>query len=220
LISQSRGLGDVYKRQLSGLSPQIISNQYIERILNQANMEYAYATSVKTSGHSLYLLSLRDLGITLVYDFAQHGWTYWTSTVNNVETYFLGQFYSKYNGYDLFQNVSDGKVYSFDPNVYQDYGNPIQVLARTPIVDFGNNGRKFFGAMQIIGDKVDSYALLRYTNNDYQDYSAWNNIDLNATKSQVSRGGRARRRAFELLHKDNEPLRLEYIEVDVEQGDA
>ena len=73
---------------------------------------------------------------------------------------------------------------------------------------------------QIIGDKVDSYALLRYTNNDYSSFSAWQNVNLNTSKSQVNRLGQGRRRAFDLLHTDNVPLRLEYFEVDVESGDT
>ena len=207
---------------LSGQTPQIISNQYIERILNLASDDDAnmYATSVKTSGHSLYLLAIKDLNITLVYDFAQHGWTYWTSTEDNREGYFKGLFYCKFNDKDLFQHAVTGVVYSFDPNVYEDYGNPIQVFARTPLVDFGNNDRKFFSGIQVVGDKVDSYALLRYTNNDYQDFTSWTNLYLNSPKAQVNRGGQARRRAFDFLHTDNEPLRLQYLEVDYEQGDT
>jgi hypothetical protein len=205
---------------LSGQSPQIISNQYIERILNNCNPDYAYAFSIKTSGHSLYVLTLRDLGYTLVYDFAQTGWTYWTTTENNVEGYFRGQFYTKYNDLDLLQHDATGVVYQFDPNTYEDYDNPIQVFCRTPLVDGGTNIRKFWYEVQVVGDKIDSYALLRYTSDDYQTFSAWQDVNLNTTKSQVHRLGQGRRRAFDLLHADNVPLRLEYFEVDVEQGDS
>ena len=205
---------------LSGQSPQIISNQFIERIINNGNPDYAYAFSIKTAGHSLYILTLRDLGYTLVYDFAQQGWTYWTSTENNVETYFKGQFYAKYQDMDLIQHETNGKVYEFDPNTYNDDGNPITVFARTPIVDGGNNVRKFFNELQVVGDKIDSYAIMRYTNDDYNTFSAWQKINLNTQKCQSHRLGQARRRAFDLLHQDNVPLRLEYLEVTFDQGDS
>jgi hypothetical protein len=205
---------------LSGQSPQIISNQYIERIINRCDPDFAYAFSIKTSGHSLYVLTLRDLGYTLVYDFAQSGWTYWSTTENNVEGYFRGQFYTKFNDLDLLQHDVTGVVYQFDANTYEDYNNPIQVFVRTPLVDGGTNLRKFWREVQVVGDKVDSYALLRYTSDDYQTYSAWQNVNLNTSKSQVTRLGQGRRRAFDLLHSDNVPLRLEYFEVDVEQGDT
>ena len=205
---------------MAGQSAQVISNQYIERIINNCNPASAYAFSIKTSGHSLYVLTLRDLGYTLVYDFAQNGWTYWTSTENNVEGYFKGQYYTKYQNMDLLQHETNGKVYEFDPNTYQDDGNPIAVLARTPLVDGGDNLRKFWRSVQVVGDKIDSYALLRYTSDDYQTFSAWQNVNLNTAKSEVHRLGQGRRRAFDLLHQDNVPLRLEYFEVDVEKGDS
>ena len=205
---------------MSGQSPQVISNQYIERILNRCNPDLAYAFSIKISGHSLYVITLRDLGYTLVYDFAQNGWTYWTTMENNKEGYFRGQFYSKFNSKDLLQHDDNGIIYQFDPNTYQDYGNPINVLSRTPLVDGGTNIRKFWRSVQVVGDKIDSYALLRYTSDDYQTYSAWQNVNLNTAKSEVHRLGQGRRRAFDLLHTDNVPLRLEYFEVDVESGDA
>jgi hypothetical protein len=205
---------------LSGVTPQIISNQYIERVINTCNPKYASAFSVKAAGHSLYVLTMQDIGITLVYDFAQQGWTYWSSSTNNVESYFNCLNYNNYNGIDLLQHQSNGKVYQMSAYVYEDDGNPINVFARTPLIDFGNSNRKFFGDIQVIGDKVDSFCLMRYTNDDYQTFSAWQNINLNAPKSQVSRNGQARRRAFDLLHTDNVPLRLESLECVVEAGDT
>lgn len=47
---------------LAGQTPQVISNQYIERIINNANPDLMYAFSVKTAGHSFYVLTLRDTG--------------------------------------------------------------------------------------------------------------------------------------------------------------
>jgi len=205
---------------LAGQSPQIISNQYVERVLNRCTPSNAYAFSVKTSGHSFYILTLKDVGITLVYDFAQHGWTYWSSVEDNAEKYFSCYNYTSFSGFDLLQHESNGKVYKLDPTVYQDDGNPIYVLSRTPLIDGGDNIRKFWREMQVIGDKVDSYALMRWTSNDYNDYSEWQNVNLNTAKSQVHRGGQGRRRSFDIFHTDNEPLRLQYIECEVEKGDT
>ena len=205
---------------LAGQTPQIISNQYIERIINNADPDQMYAFSIKTAGHSLYILTLKDTGYTLVYDMAQHGWTYWTSTENNVEGYFKLIHYTKFQDKNFLQHETNGKSYIFNQNYYNDYGNPITVLCRTPLVDFGNNDRKFFAGAQVVGDKVDSYALLRYTNDDYQNYSNWVTINLSSPKSQANRLGQGRRRSFDLLHADNVPLRLQYLEIDFEQGES
>jgi hypothetical protein len=205
---------------LAGQTPQIISNQYIERIINNADPDQMYSFSVKAAGHSFYVLSLKNIGYTLVYDMAQKGWTYWTSTENNVEGYFKLIYYTKFQNYNILQHETNGKSYILSQNYYNDYGNPIQVLCRTPLVDFGNNDRKFFVGAQVVGDKVDSYALLRYTNDDYQNYSNWVNINLSTQKAQANRLGQGRRRSFDLLHADNVPLRLQYLEIDFEQGES
>lgn len=206
---------------LAGQTPQVISNSYVERCLNlETNVENnMYAFSVKISGHSLYVLSLKSLGFSLVYDFAQQGWTYWTSTENNREDYFKCLFYASYGGMDLLQHVSNGKVYQLSPNIYQDDGNPITVLARTPLIDGGNNQRKFYAAIQVIGDIKDTYLKVRYTNNDYQTWSDWRDLNMNLVKPQLSRLGQGRRRSFDILHLDNKPLRLQAIEVEVVPGD-
>lgn len=205
---------------LSGQTPQFISNGYIDRILNLSTLATVYSYSVRTSGHSLYILTLVDLDITLVYDFAQQGWTYWSSTELNVESYFKAVSYTNYNGTDVLQHESNGTTMSFLPDVYQDYGNPITVLARTPLIDGGNNLRKFFSELQVIGDKVDSFAKIRWTSDDYQNWSSYYDVDLGSAKSQVHRMGQGRRRAFDVLHTDNVPLRLMALELMYEQGDT
>lgn len=205
---------------LAGQTPQVISNQYIERIINNADPELMYAFSIKTAGHSVYVLTLKDLGYTLVYDMAQRGWTYWTSTEDNVEGYFKLNHYTKFEDQNMLQHESNGKSYILSQNYYNDYGNPIQVFCRTILVDFGNNDRKFFSGAQVVGDKINSFCLLRYTNDDYQTFSNWVNVDLNSSKSQANRLGQGRRRAFDLLHQDNVPLRLQYLEIDYEQGES
>lgn len=204
---------------VAGQSPQIISNAYVERVLNRSDLSTVYSFSVKTAGHSLYVLSLVDIDITLVYDFAQQGWTYWSSTELNVEGYFKGVYYTNFDGVDVLQHVSNGTVMSFLPTQYNDYGNPITVLARSALIDGGNNGRKFYSQLQVIGDKVQSYAKVRWTSDDYQTWSMYYDVDLNSLKSEITRCGQSRRRAFDVLHTDNEPLRLEALELTYEMGE-
>lgn len=77
-VGQTREQGrGVYA--LSGLQPpQKISSPDVDRILNGDSLVTVYAYGLKLDGHSLYLLTLPDTGITLVYDFAAQSWTTWT----------------------------------------------------------------------------------------------------------------------------------------------
>lgn len=59
---------------LNGLTPQKISSPEVERLLNASTLEQVYALYLSTAGHQLYMLTLVDLGYTLVYDFGNKFW--------------------------------------------------------------------------------------------------------------------------------------------------
>lgn len=64
---------------MSGLEQKKISTPDIDRILNYGDLADVYSYGVKVSGHSFYVLGLRDLGITLAYDLTSNTWAQWTS---------------------------------------------------------------------------------------------------------------------------------------------
>jgi hypothetical protein len=109
-------------------------------------------------------------------------------------------------------------VYLLDNGTYEDNGAPIDVLIRTFKFDAGDNKKKFTSRLEIIGDKVDSTAYVRYTNDDYQTYSQYRPVDLDSQRSQLTRLGQTRRRAYEVRHHDNVPLRLESLELTLTEG--
>lgn len=63
---------------LNGLTPQPISSPEVERLLNASTLQTVYALYLSTAGHQLYMLTLKDIGITLVYDFGNKFWYQWT----------------------------------------------------------------------------------------------------------------------------------------------
>ncbi|MDC6695195.1 hypothetical protein, partial [Leclercia adecarboxylata] len=67
---------------------------------------------------------------------------------------------------------------------------------------------------ELVGDKVSSTAVIRYSDDDYATYSGFRPVDLNATRSEIRRLGKFRRRAFEVFHLKNALLRMEAIEVE------
>lgn len=64
---------------MAGLQQQKVSTSDIERILNANTMENVYSYGVKISGHTFYVLGLKDSGLTLVYDMTSNTWAQWTS---------------------------------------------------------------------------------------------------------------------------------------------
>jgi len=69
-------------RILSNSEIAPISNDEINRILDNDNLSLVYAFPLDISGKLFYLLSLGASGITLVYDFTSKLWTYWASGVS------------------------------------------------------------------------------------------------------------------------------------------
>lgn len=64
---------------MTGLQQQKVSTPDVDRILNADGLSTVYAYGLKIEGHPLYLLTLKDSGITLVYDLSSQSWYQWTS---------------------------------------------------------------------------------------------------------------------------------------------
>lgn len=65
---------------LNGVTPVIVSNQYIDRILNIDPLTTVYAYALAIDGHDFYILTLKSSNITLVYDAKTGDWHTWSST--------------------------------------------------------------------------------------------------------------------------------------------
>jgi hypothetical protein len=60
---------------------------------------------------------------------------------------------------------------------------------------------------------------IRHTDDDYQSWSPYRSVNLNASRSQIYQTGASRRRAWEFLCTDNAPLRLDAAEMDFDIGE-
>jgi hypothetical protein len=240
--SDTEGYG-VY--MLDGVSPVKVSTPYIDRILRRSKMTangYCKSTALKINGHTFYILTLMDINVTIVYDVNEKVWTQWTSyslgvTANNGAhpaigstsiyaeqifraSYFQGldfQILSQgiYTMLDLYQGI----IYQLNPEVYNDLAAPIYYRSVTDIADSGTTKRKFYQRVEIVGDKAPATMFIRHSDDDYQNWSPYRSVDLNASRSQIYQTGAARRRAWEFLCTDNQPLRLDAAEIDFSVGE-
>lgn len=134
------------------------------------------------------------------------------------ETYFNMAAYTQLGSLDLVQDSTTGTVYSVSTGEYEDNGVPIKFHLRTSKFDAGNNKEKYFAKLELIGDKVEGTGWVRYSNDDYQTWSKYRPVDLDAQRSQVYRLGRGRRRAHDIINYDNQPIRLEALEITTTEG--
>lgn len=215
---------------LDGLSPVKVSTRYIEKYLNNDAMTNVIGYCFKIAGHSLYILSLKDQNITLVYDLDEKEWYQWSSqsgdtgVVNSgTETYFTPICYSgslEYQPALYLQGENDGQLYKMDNVTTTDDVNKIYFRIVTPNVDSGTNKRKFYQRTELIGDKVTGSAYLRNSKDDYITWSTYRTFTMSAERAVLYQCGEARRRAWEVFISDAIPVRLEALEVEFDIGET
>ena len=137
---------------------------------------------------------------------------------NYTESYFPMTTYLDDGVYDQVLHESSGIVYGTSSALYQDNGVPINVKIRTNLFDGGNTNKKHFSKIEVVGDKINSTAYLRYSSDDYQSFCGYRPVYLLQGRSMLRRCGSSRRRAFELKHADNTPFRVESLELDIDTG--
>lgn len=205
---------------LSGLSIVPMSNPYIDKILDLSNLQTIYAWGVRIAGHSHYIISLADLGITLDLDISTQKWCVWSSGsgiyngayyLNPILTVALAPIG------DFVQGVSDGCVYLLDPTVGTDNGTVIQATIVTQ--EYGNGLElSRCPTLQVIGDTVNANLQVQYTDDDYNTYSNPAPVDMSFIRKQITRLGSFRRRAFKFSYAGGVPFRVKAFLIGKTQG--
>jgi hypothetical protein len=214
---------------MDGTAPVRISTANIDRHIEADGLSDVSAYCYTINGHTLYILTLHNTHQTLVYDLNERMWYTWTqySMQSNdqpnpgtyQESYFRPTYYTQLNGVPYVLDDDTATLYYLDVNTYQDAGQPIYCRTVTDISDNGSTKRKFFGRLEIIGDKVAGIMQIRHSGDDYNTWSSYRSVDLNAPRAQVYLSGADRRRAWEFLCTSNVPLRLDGAEIDFRIGE-
>lgn len=130
------------------------------------------------------------------------------------ETYFPVVASVRCNGRQYMQDASSGALYELSMDAYADAVGATAARIRTPRFDNGGIQPKFMAGLELLGDKIDSHAVVRYTDDDFQTYSSFRPVDLSANRSRIRRLGNYNRRAFEILHVKDALMRLDALEID------
>jgi hypothetical protein len=239
-IGQSKAQGPaVYL--MDGVAPVKVSTAFIDRILQNSKLEddttyYVTSYTFKMNGHMFYVLTLDDLNVTIVYDIGEKAWYQWTMwDKGDRNTLYIKDIYAEQKFYPSFcvgtsptyQNPNNryylldsqyGSMYVMSDSYYTDCGAPIYYRAITGNIDNKSTNRKFYNRVEIVGDKVPAIMNIRSTSDDYRTFSPYRQVDLSKSRSQLYQCGQSRRRAWEFLCTDNQPLRIEAVEVDFEVG--
>lgn len=216
-IGQSRETGrGVY--MMDGISPIKVSTAAIDRYLNASTLVGVDAFANTIAGHTMYITSLPDLNVTLVYDMQEKRWYQWsTDSAGNDIVWQYGAFASL-GGVSYLQNRTTGKIVTYSTSVYQDETANINYRLVSYIVDLKNNNNKFFYTLFLIGDTEAWTMQIRYSDDDYTTWCAYRTVDGSLLTPTLNQLGSAKRRAFEFLSTSNVAIRLQAAEFLIKQG--
>lgn len=225
---------------IEGFKPSKVSDEFIEKILDaEGDMSETHGYGLRTMGHMLFLINLKNQNRTLVYDFDEKIWHEWSSSTGGPSL--LNEFRCNHTaddgmGYVHMLDKLNGNIYKLDVNYYMDdYARsivytptptpvgtptPIYFFIQTNKYDMDSYNRKFMSGIKIVGDSYSTpnNVSVRWSDNDYQTWSNLKTIDLNDGYPSFARLGAFRRRAFNVIHEDNMPLRLESLEMIFDEG--
>jgi len=224
---------------IEGFQPKKISDEFIEKILDaEGDMSGTHGYGLRTLGHMLFLINLKNQNRTLVYDFDEKIWHEWSSSIG---TGVVNEFRCDHTADNNFGFVHmldrlNGNIYLLDVNYYQDdylyvapltpggapfiSTTPITTIIRTNKYDMDSYNRKFMSSIEVVSDRyeTDNYVNVRWSDDDYQTWSVPHTIKLTDDFPSHPRLGSFRRRAFEISHTLNQPLRLEALELTYDEG--
>lgn len=190
---------------------------------------------LRTVGHMLFLINLKNQNRTLVYDFDEKIWHEWSSYISGgpINEFRCDHTADDGSGYVYMLDRENGSIYKLDPDYYHDdylaespsppweYADTaITVLIRTNKIDMDSYNRKFMSAIEIVSDRYETgnKVLLSWSDDDYQTWSTPIEIKLTDDFPSHPRLGSFRRRAFQISHTEDYPLRLEALEITYDEG--
>ena len=210
---------------VEGFKAEEMATEAVRNSLNDlgTNISSINAYCVRVNGHKFYVLRLPTENQTWVFDFDTKLWSEWSTTnvTGTAQETFIAKFASDSQwGFPYCMSAS-GDIYLMSDTTYQDHGRAIRTQITTLKLDFDNMNRKDCYRVALFGDwplSGNSTVTLEWTDDDYRTWSNPRTIQLSTYLPVTRRLGKFRRRAFRITHTDNTPLRLEGMEMDINNG--
>lgn len=203
-----------------------ISNEVVNRSIQATNTGFttnapaasAKATMLSVDGHTFYCLYTTE--ITWVFDVEEHMWYEWRSSGG---VFSPEAAWSSFDGMQYIANNSSTTIDILSPIVYNDKGTNFTCSYTTEDSLFNTVNWKTANRVSVVGDRYQttgsSLLTIQWSDDDWANGptgSADVNMFLNLPKTH--RCGRFRNRSFRLLYTDNYPIRLKYLELEINTG--
>ena len=190
-----------------------IASPAVKRALEALDPQYAISFSL--SGHTFYILTDADAGVSLAYDITSKLWYYWNALG---ETYFPFVAAAHYAGETRLQHETNGKIYVFDADAVDDDGTLVVMDIYPPQFDANTRLTKHIARMHIVADQeAGSTLLVRMSDADQKDgsWTNWREFDLSQPRPTLTNCGSFTRRFHHFRHQARTPCRLTAVELEL-----
>lgn len=220
---------DVAVIRMAAFNPTPVSNDAVNRYLNFLNSSGVTvngAYSCTMAGDRFYCVSTTNglNNLTLAYNLTSGEWSVFSSSMYGNAVV---------QGSTSFGNVitPTGQVIQVNENIQYDInhtpGNATQKKyaisehLRTGNFAAGTSLRKMVSGLRIQADQKSASSLrIRWSDDDYQTWSAWRNIDLSKNVPLLpGLQGTFAKRAYELEYAGRDPIRFSKLELLIALGD-
>lgn len=202
------------------LGIRVVSTPAVERLLQYADFSSCYSMLLKHAGHTVYVLTLPNDNLSLVYDLNWDLWGIWTDSSGNYWPYCSASYLP---GERYVQSPTTGAFYAYDMDyVYSnDNGVIVPTDIYTPLFDAGTDREKTLSQIRFQADVKQGCQLYhRNTDDDYKTWTGMRMVDLGANLPILTNCGNFRRRAWHFRHQSNTSLRIRAIDLQMALGTA
>lgn len=212
-----RGRGVIW-RATEAYRPQRVSTEAIERLLGSvSDLSDSYAYVYHQEGHIYYVLQIRGLNTTLVYDGTTGQWherMYFNNRLG-AERKHRGATHTFFDQKNLIGDRENGNIYRMALDIYSDNGDEIHRIRVCPHIH-DEMDRLFYHELQIdtepgtgltTGQGNDPKLMMRYSDDGGFTYSKERFASLGkrgeyANRARYKRLGSGRDRIFEIRYSD------------------
>jgi hypothetical protein len=125
-----------------------------------------------------------------------------------------------FEGRQLLQDKSNGDLYELDGTTCNDNSIYMDWLIRSIKIDGGSVESKFAAWADMVSDRVSGNAMLRFSDDDCQNFTKFRKRSLAGARTRWHRLGSFRRRVWEVRVTDAIQPRAQYLEIADSQGSA
>ena len=199
-----------------------ISTPEIDSIILLSGASNISLTTLRFYGLSFVLV--QSGAQTLAYCVEEKMWHQWNSSITPFYKCAGVSNGSAMVNYGVSKMSTSGKVYVMNQAslVFTDDSTPYSAIVQLPPQDFGTMRRKFYNELEVVGDveTATSPLTISYSDDDYQTYTTWGDLDLSQQRRKANRLGSSRRRAWVFTHSADTPMRIEAMEGNMKVGSS